>query len=544
MPGFDPNDPYAEEDAAYEERNRLRIEAARALWAAREGLVALDDRPQSIANDALKRSLPSLSDADRVFTLVEASLGDRALRDVWSTPSERCLLVTDPERPEWVVPQRLMYLISDWRRPEPMQMHMELPPRIERIVARRKAKEEAEAKANPPEPESVVTLSPGGRPGKFGLYHHTAQLEITYGERGEGVEWMASRGDSWASSVPDEKPFTIDTLARPPQALPHPVLYNPGLLEGGVSVEVFAKLIAATRLDTAIVGRVRMPVPQPGGVCGAWQRALNFLKIAEWAGQVDPGENWVVIDAWNGSAMVFDPDRDEAFRRWAALVQQVQPLPPVERAPEPPRSPEPEPEAGEPEPGAVHKLPVVHEDRAVATTGMMQFVFVPPVIMAWPEALPQNVPAVTMPLPAVPHVPPKLAAMGFTRSMRLYGDYGEVAFAFIREEPGGFTLVGDDAVAAIEPANFESEIARVSAEQRAEWVDHFNRGEPWNNPEYPVAIEHYRVWDDMGREPVIRHGGSGWQVELGERGWSLGMRHGVMRVRIREEAANRPGGRR
>ena len=82
----------------------------------------------------------------------------------------------------------------------------------------------------------------------------------------------------------------------------------------------------------------------------------------------------------------------------------------------------------------------------------------------------------------------------------------------------------------------------MSAQQRAEWVDGLDRGEPWNKPEYPVAIEHYRVWDDMGRAPVIRHGGSAWQAALGEPGWGVGMRHGVMRVRIRQEAANRPAG--
>ena len=111
-----------------------------------------------------------------------------------------------------------------------------------------------------------------------------------------------------------------------------------------------------------------------------------------------------------------------------------------------------------------------------------------------------------------------------------------------KEPESSFTLVGDDAVAAIDPTIFEAELSRISAEVRAEYVDYFNRGEPWENPEYPVAIQHYRVWDDMGRSPELRGGGSAWQVALGEHGWALGMRHGVMRVRVREEAANRPGG--
>ena len=66
---------------------------------------------------------------------------------------------------------------------------------------------------------------------------------------------------------------------------------------------------------------------------------------------------------------------------------------------------------------------------------------------------------------------------------------------------------------------------------RAEFVDYFGRGNPYERPRSPLRISSYRVWDDTGRTPEFRDGGSGWHTEVTSRDWGIGQRHLVMRVR-------------
>lgn len=155
----DVDDPFAEEDAACEERVRLWREAEERKWANREGLIKLGTRPQE-ATGGFRRSLPSARDAARLFELVEAELGERAVRDAWSTPTERCLLVRDPEHAEWFLPQRLMYLQTEHHKNPPIPMHLEVPERIKRIVARKQKNAPPE---EPPEEAVVVPRAPGQR---------------------------------------------------------------------------------------------------------------------------------------------------------------------------------------------------------------------------------------------------------------------------------------------------------------------------------------------------------------------------------------------
>lgn len=75
----DVDDPFAEEDAAYEERVRLWREAEERKWASRKGLVKVGARPQREVTQGFRRSHPSARDAARLFELVEAGLGERAV---------------------------------------------------------------------------------------------------------------------------------------------------------------------------------------------------------------------------------------------------------------------------------------------------------------------------------------------------------------------------------------------------------------------------------------------------------------------------------
>ncbi|MFZ5476906.1 MAG: hypothetical protein ACOZNI_09045 [Myxococcota bacterium] len=515
----EPHDPYAAVDAAYEERVRQWREQAMAKWRAREGLVRLNERPMALAFEAFKRSLPSFQDAERLFELVEAGLGERGVRDAWSTPAERCLLVRDPERPEWFLPQRLLYLHTEYRENPPIPMHLEVPERIKRIMARKKAKEP------PPEevPEEVVVpLSPGGRPGRLCIYEGAAHADIKFGDRGQFKEWTVSTGDTFAFSQADVEPFTLDPQARPKQTPPLSLLLRDAELGDGAPVDVLARLVLELRPELADRGRVHLPAVQPGTATGAWTRGLWNLRAAEWEGRVPDEDGWVVIDAWNGTAIATGPTLDAAFAAWREQVRRVQPLPPVER--------QATPAVEEPEPASPADPPKVPENVAVASMGTIRIEIHPPVIMQWPEPRPENVPAVAVPLAALPRVPEELAAVGFSRAVRFFGEQGEYAFGFVRDEDGGFTLVGDDTVGVLDVERLEDEIARVDAAVREGWYDPFGHGDPWEKPRYPVRVQGYRVWDDTGREPEFREGGIGWQAQLAPRGWGVGQRHVVTRV--------------
>ena len=515
----DPDDPFAAEDAAYEERVRLWREEGQRKWRARKGLLRLSERPHREAFQAFKRSLPRLRDAERLFDLVEAGLGDRGVRDPWATPIERCLLVRDPDHPTWFLPQRLLYLAVDWARPEPIQMEMEVPERIKRIVARNEAKRLKE-RPEVEEEDEVVPLAPGGRPGRLFIFEGAASAEIHFDASGAFERASLSSGDMMAFAQGDSEPYTIDPQARPPQVGPLSLLLSPDLRDGGIPPEELARLVLAMRPDHADLGRVFVPVVQPGNVTGAWLRGLWNLRVAEWEGRVGDDPGWVVIDAWNGSAVATGPTFDDAVEAWHREVRSVQPLPPVERPASPPAEPPEEPatpaKAG--------------EDMAVGSFSM-QIEIHPPVQMDWPAPRPSNVPAIAVPLPASPAVPDVLATVGFTRTVRFIGENGEVGFGFVRDEPQGFTMIGDDALGALDVGTLESEMDRVDAQVREGWVDYFGRGDPWKNPQYPLRVSGYRVWDDLGRNEEFREGGIGWQEKLAPRVWGLAQRHLIMRVR-------------
>lgn len=514
---------YADEDARYLAEWTARREATARRWREREGLLRLTDRPQGELCAGFRRSLPSSRDAARLFELVEAALGDRAVRDAWAAPFESCLLVRDDEDPAWFFPRRLLYLALDWQPPEaPAGGFGEI--RMSDRTRRIQERERLEREKNPPparEPEPLV-LAPGGRPGRLRIEAGAAYVDVTYGEGGRFKEWSLTCGDLFAFSNADTWPFVIDPCVRPPREPPLPLLCDPRLEPEGVPVELLAELVLAMPLSDR--ARVYAPAIEPGTVCGAWGRALALLRAAEFDGRLPEGGGWLVIDAWNGTAVATGATRAEAFSAWREQVATVQPLPPVERHVEP--EPEPEPEADEP-PDA----PTPGEGSATFSTGRIRIEIHPPVVLPWPEPRPENVPAVALPWPAAPPVPDTLAALGFTRTLRLISEQGEVGFTFQRLEPDGFTLVGDDAVHVVSLGDLETNLKLRDAIGDAGFAEAFGPDFARRFRQYPITTRHYRVWDELGRTPELHESGWSQGAEVNARGWDLGLRHQVVRVR-------------
>lgn len=283
-----------------------------------------------------------------------------------------------------------------------------------------------------PDADVPIMLRPVGRSGRLRIEEGPAHVEIKYDERGAFQESIVSVGDHFVfAQHHDTGPFHLDPQARPPQVPPLSMLTRDDLRPDGHRVEELVEQVLALRPGTAQRGRVFVPIVQPGNVTGAWARGLDHLREAAWEGRIPNEDGWVVIDAWNGTAIAAGTSLERAFEAWRRTVARVQPLPPVER----PRDDPPEDLGPEP-PRATFD-----EETKTAVFGFRAtFEILPPVIMEWPEPRPENVPAIAVPLSRAPPVPDAFAAAGFERVVRLFGEYGDSAFAFLRDEPDGFLV--------------------------------------------------------------------------------------------------------
>ncbi len=528
---FDPVQEEAEDRDFLARQKRTHDERAAALDA-RQGILRLSERPRKELIESVKRSIPGSRDAHRLFDLVIERLGERAELDVWSAPFERCLLLREEGRPGWYLPQRLITMVDEQVQPSSggIGFTLQVPPRLQRRMDRMKEWEAAEAAPKAKEEAAPLSLSPGGQPGRLRVQEGSSSMEIVYDERGAIKETSTSMGDFHGYGDWRRDPFSLDTLARPPQPPPISILLDPSLQPEGIPLDRLAELVCAVDLAARNAGRVWMPCPQPGTVTGSWRRGLQSLREAEWRGEVGEQGGWVVIDGWNGTALVVGPDRDQAFAAWQEEVRALQPLPPV---PPPVRElPEPEPEPEPPESPP-------DEDVMIASTGLIEFRVVPPVDIPWPAPRPENVAAVALPLPALPGLPPFLARQGFSRALRLWGEHGEVGFTFLREESDGLLLVGDDAVEPIEALGFahlEQEMDRIAAEVR-ESLRSFPRGSPDEELRYSTVIQSYLAWDWLGRSPEIGGAGTSWSERFSFQGLGPDARHKVIRVRFRSSLA-------
>ena len=77
-------------------------------WRARQRVITLGTHTQGEAFRCIKSTLPRIPDASPFFDAVEQRLGDRAVRDPWTTPKERSLLLRDSEHPDWFLRRRLL----------------------------------------------------------------------------------------------------------------------------------------------------------------------------------------------------------------------------------------------------------------------------------------------------------------------------------------------------------------------------------------------------------------------------------------------------
>lgn len=202
--------------------------------------------------------------------------------------------------------------------------------------------------------------------------------------------------------------------------------------QSGNPTELLARFIAALDPGRHGPGRVLMPAAMPHGAAGVWGCGLGALRCALFADAIPRGASWGVADGLTGTALGFGATRAQALARWRDAVAQCLPWPE--------QRPEPEPPADLP-PG----------------TMMLR---APSPDIPLPDAVPENVPAAVVPLQPAPTSPPAFGAW-----TALLGAWGATSFAACRRKGRGFTLIGQNVLAAIDVGALDAEMDRIDEDQ-------------------------------------------------------------------------------
>jgi len=309
----------------------------------------------------------------------------------------------------------------------------------------------------PPRPGKAPRLQ-GLGPGEILLFDGPHSITVTYGEDGRWFE--KSRSES-----PDALVGALAVLAD----------------RNAQPVELLARYMAS--LDIARHGPCRLLLPAPlPSIEGARNCGLFAIRDALFDGRIPETARCAVADAFDGSTLAWGERPDETLARWRTEVLRRKPRPP-----DPPRRRRP-PEGTVP--------------GAFTITG-------PSSDIPWPDATPENTPAVLIPLAPVARSPWRGASV-----MRLLGGFGGTIQALMRRDADGFTLVGDGLIGLVDLDGIDAML---------EEVQHFDHPaieqarEAWlgERPPYDTETTVYRLVDDSTLEPITP------RVDSGSRGYGF-----------------------
>lgn len=464
------------------------------VYEEREGLIEVGHLPMLPSQRAVGRTLITMDRAVALFERALERLGERAWIDPEGGETRRRLYLRDAEHPAWLLPTPLLehawlagigevslggFINSgavnpvdapdDWKPGDP-----DWAPRL-------------------PDPD-ILPQNEDMRGGSLKISDGPGYAEVRYDDRGLRAETCWSEGgDTFHyARYYNVRPWAIDPLSRPPTPMPFALALRPELKVGGNSVDELLQWVMELQPEARQPHRVLLPLPIPGGVSCAWSRAQDALRDAAFDGRLrDEDQGWVVIDAFEGKAMAVGPDLPTAHARWREVVAALRPRPP-----RPARREQPEQPVEEHEPQLIRD-----EAKKAVLLSSGTIHLESPVLaeLAWPIPLPQHVPAVAVPIPPLPPVPEHYRQAGFTRMLRMVSAHGQITHAAMREEPGGFILVGEGVLDIVDPETIGAEAIAAVDEQRA-WYD--DLPEDFPNPfnyGHTGRIHVFRAWDDVRR---------------------------------------------
>jgi len=452
----------------------------------RDGLVTVGHLPIRRAQRAIIGAVPTMHHAAELLDALIAALGDRAWIDPSWTAYDRRVYVRDSDRAEWIVATSVLE---------------------HRFVDRHELKIALSADASAPAPRPAPDIVPEGplmRTGDLFLREGSACLQIGYDERGLLREVLETGGDFFVCGYRAETvPHTIDPLARPPTVMPHSVLCRADIPDPSWSIDQLAQLLANLNPVARVPARLRVPAPLPLGAEGVRMRAIDALREACFRGVIPDAARFAVADGFDGVALGWGATAEEAIAHWEQEVFRKKPRPPQAPSAPPPDDDEPKP------------IPRIGNDRPREfrspdgktvgfSTGMMTLGGIGGGGVPWPAAIPTNVPALLIPLPAVPEaVPAAFARVGFDRCVRIVSALGEVHYALMRETPRGFTLIGEHVLDIVDPdpEALEAEIDKADADKR-EFFRSAGAPSAWDDPQYRTAMLYYRCFDSGHRKRI------------------------------------------
>ncbi len=251
-------------------------------------------------------------------------------------------------------------------------------------------------------------------PGEIRLVDGADSIEIVYNDEGAMLETCRSHAHPLAGLAP--------ALAA----------------EGANPIELLARFMASLDPSRHGPGRVRMPAAMPHGAAGVWCGGLAALRRALFGAlfgdSAARGANWAVADGLTGTALGFGATREQAFARWRAAVAVHSPWPDMRPAPELPSDVPP---------------------------GTM-VIRAPSPDVPMPDAVPENVPAVLVPLEGSPAEAPTFGAW-----TTLLGAHGATSFAACRRKGKGFTLIGQHILPLVDLDQLDGEMDRVDEAHEA-----------------------------------------------------------------------------
>ncbi|MEZ4394216.1 MAG: hypothetical protein R3A48_24350 [Polyangiales bacterium] len=487
--------------------------AKHAHWGDRVGLVYLGGLPMRAAYRAMRRSLPTMDHAARVFEAAMRLLGESVWTDPEGGADRRRVHRVDAEDRRWLFPQPS--LEHAWgggtgASKGGLFRNTAFPPPVDAPPGW--TYDDPPFDPGDPRPQ-VAPRGASMRAGSLAIRQGPARFEIVYDAEGLIEECRTSGSDFYTSALYDGvRPFAIDPQARPPTTPPVSALTDPRLVAEGVSVETLAQMLADME-PSASRARVRLPTPVPGGAVGVWTVALRAIRRAIWDGAVPDDAGWVIADGFEGSAVATGDTPEstwEAFQR-ALFRERLRPpsaAPPTPPSPPPPRSLE--------DAVSSQSAAAANDASARVTLLLAQSITVTGTSrgasLAWPAPTPANTPAGRLPLPPLPAVPAAYEAAGFTRWLRVPVDGGEVRHALLRQEPDGWTLVGDGVLDAVIPSQIPDDLARGRRERDEDYAGLPLEHRPWDDPTYVVSIESFLAWDDgQQRAAPLTHASSRYQ---------------------------------
>ena len=381
-----------------------------------------------------------------------------------------------------------------------------------------------------PEPPAPQILPRGAdmHGGYLSIALSGSHFDIGYNDKGLFCEAVVGGGDSFSDwYFGGSKPHQWDPAARPPQRRPLALLLRGDLDPRGWPTDRMAQLLAELALAAPQGPRVRMPVEIPGGPARIWAVAMQGAMRALSQSPVPETARWLVVDGFAGTAVACGASREEADTLWQSEVARLRPKP-AELKQQPQQSTQLHAERRKTTASHDARLRseiarLEAEDRANAgnvrplrkpgvdtatgdivgkdgkvkgkSLGTFDLQFgaggivgggTPQPVVPWPLPTPTATPSALIALTPPPPLPVVWRDAGFTERLCMLDDQGELAYAFRRTEPDGWTAVGAHLLPDLEPQQLDkwlwlaqsaaaADLAQMPNEFQATWTMHAER---------------------------------------------------------------------